>query len=154
MMRPVMREAFTNTLRQVLDSAQREARELNQEFVGTEHLFLGILRCVECDAESILREMQLEPGQLRAAVVRGLPRGSEPPVITGDLPLSPKAQRVINGAIVKAQALRQERISTRFLLLSLLDDPQTLVREALLAQGGDVNVLRQALVEAPDDEEA
>ena len=149
-----MREAFTNTLRQVLVSAQREARELNQEFVGTEHLFLGILRCVECDAESILREQQLEPGQLRPAVLRGLPRGTEPPVITGDLPLSPKAQRVINGAIVKAQALRQERISTRFLLLLLLDDPQTLVREALLAQGGDVNVLRQALVEAPDDEEA
>jgi ATP-dependent Clp protease ATP-binding subunit ClpC len=153
MMRGVMREAFTNTLRQVLDSAQREARELNQEFVGTEHLFLGILRCVECDAESILREQQLEPGQLRPIILRGLPRGAEPPVVTGDLPLSPKAQRVINGAIVKAQALRQERISTRFLLLSLLDDPQTLVREALMAQGGDVNLLRQALVEAPDDEE-
>src|SRR5206468_11546701 len=42
---------------------------------------------------------------------------------------SPKAQRVINGAIVKAQALREAKISTRYLLLSLLDDPETLVQK-------------------------
>ena len=53
----------------------------------------------------------------------------------------------------KAQALREEKISTRFMLLSLLDDPQTLVREAICVNGGDINMLRQALVETPDEEE-
>ena len=152
-MMPGMREAITATLRQVFQSAQEEARAHNQEFVGTEHLFLGLIRCQECEAEHVLREQELEPSQLRAVVQRGLPRGSEPPVIMGDLPLSPKAQRVINGAIVKAQALREAKISTRYLLLSLLDDPETLVREAIDDGGGDVNQLRQALVETPEDEE-
>jgi ATP-dependent Clp protease ATP-binding subunit ClpC len=149
-----MREVFTTTLRQVLDGAQREARELNQEFVGTEHLFLGLLRSTGCEADATLRELSLSPPDLRGAVLGTLPRGEEPPVVTGDLPLSPKAQRVINGAIVKAQALREEKIGTRFLLLSLLDDPQTVIRDALLRSGGDVNLLRQALVEAPDEEES
>ena len=152
-MMPPMHEDFTKTLRQSLVAAQREAREHQQEFVGTEHLFLGVIRCEDCEAERILRQQHLNPSQLRASILRDLPHAGEPPVIAGDLPLSPKAQRVINGAIVKAQALRESRITTRFMLLSLLDDPQTLVREAISACGGDVNQLRQALVETPGDEE-
>ena len=148
-----MREGFTKTVRHTLAMAQREARTHNQEFVGTEHLFLGTIHCQECEAERILQQQHLSPNQLRSAVVRDLPMGPEAPVISGDLPLSPKAQRVINGAIVKAQALREEKISTRFVLLSLLDDPQTLVREAICMHGGDINMLRQALVETPDEEE-
>src|SRR5438270_7179082 len=107
-----MREGFTRTVRHILERAQREAREHNQEFVGTEHLFLGTIQCQECEAERILQQQHLNPNQLRSAVVRDLPMGPEAPVISGDLPLSPKAQRVINGAIVKAQALREEKIST------------------------------------------
>src|SRR5438552_1317143 len=121
-----MREAFTKTARHILELAQREARAHNQEFVGTEHLFLGVIHCQECEAERILRQQHLDPKHLRSAVLRDLPIGSEPPVISGDLPLSPKAQRAINSAIVTAQALREERISTRFLLLSLVDEPHTL----------------------------
>jgi ATP-dependent Clp protease ATP-binding subunit ClpC len=149
-----MREAFTPTLKQTLDYAQREARAHNQEFVGTDHLFLAVIHCHDCEAERVLRLQHLNPAELRAVVMRDLPKADESPVISGELPLSPKAQRVINGAIVKAQALRESRISTRFLLLSLLDEPNTLVRSAISAEGGDVNQLRQALVETPGDEEA
>ena len=148
-----MREAFTRTLRQVMGFAQQEARERHQEFVGTEHLFLAALRCRECEAETTLRLMGLNPDQLRDVVRKGLPTGEEPPIISGDLPLSPKAQRIINAAIVKAQALREERITTRYLLLALVDEPNTLIRDAIEDAGGDVNVLRQALVESPQDDE-
>jgi ATP-dependent Clp protease ATP-binding subunit ClpA len=148
-----MREGFTRTLRQVMSFAQQEARTHRQEFVGTEHLFIGVLRCHDCEAETVLAEAGLDPARLRDHVARDLPTGDDAPVITGDLPLSPKAQRTINGAIVKAQALRESQISTRFLLLSLVDEPQTLIREALQLQGGDVNQLRQALVEAPTEAE-
>jgi ATP-dependent Clp protease ATP-binding subunit ClpA len=86
-------------------------------------------------------------------VQHDLPTAADTPVISGDLPLSPKAQRAIHGAIAKAQALRETRISTRFLMLSLLDEPHTLVRGAINAGGGDINQLRQALVESPTDEE-
>lgn len=148
-----MREAFTRTLQHVVQLAQREARDLNQEFVGTEHLFLGVMRCEDCEAEQVLAQVGLDPRKMRLAVLRELPRGDEPPVVRGDLPLTPKAQRVINGAIVKAQALREPKISTRFLLLSLIDEPNTLVREAIGSGSGEINQLRQALVESAVDEE-
>lgn len=146
-----MREAFTDTLRKTLQRAQHEARKHNQEFVGTEHLFLSVIECEDCEAERVLRLQHLNPAELRSAVMHDLPTGTNVPVITGELPLSPKAQRVINSAIVKAQALREPRISTRFLLLSLFDEGHTLIRSAIRAAGGDINQLRQALVESPMD---
>ncbi len=148
-----MREGFTRTLRQVMSFAQQEARDRRQEFVGTEHLFLAVLRCHDCEAEAIFRHLHMDPANLKASVARGLPVGTDVPVITGELPLSPKAQRIINGAIVKAQALRQEKISTRFLLLSLVDEPHTLIRDAIQAEGGEVNLMRQVLVEPAQDDE-
>lgn len=149
-----MREAFTETLRHTLEVAQREARAHRQEFVGTDHLFLAVIGCEDCEAERILQSQHLPPKQLRLAVLKDLPTGDEAPVISGELPFSPKAQRAINGAVVKAQALREMRISTRFLLLSLLDEPQTLVRSAISGEGGDINQLKQALVETPGEDES
>lgn len=148
-----MREAFTFTLRLTLDRSQHSAREHNQEFVGTEHLFLSVIACQDCEAERILRLQHLNPTELKSSILNDLPTAADVPIITGELPLSPKAQRVINGAIVKAQAVRESRISTRFLLLSLLDEDHTLIRSAIGAAGGDVNQLREALVESPGDEE-
>lgn len=146
-----MREAFTHTLRQTLERAQHEARDHKQEFVGTDHLFLSVIECEDCEAERVLRMQHLSPMQLRSVIMHDLPTATDAPVISGDLPLSPKAQRVINSAIVKAQTLREPKISTRFLLLSLLDEAHTLIRSAISDAGGDVNQLRQALVESPMD---
>jgi ATP-dependent Clp protease ATP-binding subunit ClpA len=100
-----------------------------------------------------LRQAHLDSAVLQQVLSRDLPTAGESPLITGDLPLTPKAQRAIQGAIVKAQALHEQRISTRHLLLSLLDEVQSLVREAIIDSGSDVNVLRHALVETPPDEE-
>ena len=148
-----MREGFTNTLKEVMDTAQHEARQHRQEYVSTEALFLSVISCHNCEAAGILRQAKLDSKALREFVSRSMPTANEEPVVTGDLPLTPKAQRMIQGAIVKAQALREPKISTRHLLLSLLDDPQTAIREALNAVTGDVNVLRHALVDSPDEEE-
>src|SRR6185295_1755079 len=106
-----MRQGFTDTLRHVIASAQEGARKLNQEFVGTEHLLLGILECDSCEASRALHRNGLEPARLRAAMMRILPKGAQPPVVTGDLPITPKAQRTINSAIVKSQTLREPRVS-------------------------------------------
>jgi ATP-dependent Clp protease ATP-binding subunit ClpC len=143
-----MRETFTNTLRSALAGAQAAARSHNQDFVGTEHLMLGLL---DGDGEAVraLRGAHADPPRLRAQVDDGLPRGVEPPVVTGDLPLSPKAQRVINGALVKAQSLREPTVSTRLLLLSLLDEVPPAVATALAACGVDTEALVAKLAERP-----
>src|SRR5947207_1499858 len=117
-----MREALTQTFRLALQSAQSAARQLHQDFVGTEHLMLGLLG-TDGDAARAMRSAHADPAQVNTALRAALPCGAEPPVVTGDLPLSPKAQRIVNGAIVKAQAMRVTQVSTRFLLLSLLDEP-------------------------------
>ena len=117
-----MREAFSQTLRQALHVAQQEARRHNQEFVSTEILFLAVIKCRDCEAERILQLARIDTEVLRSVLSRDLPTASEAPLITGDLPLSPKAQRAIEGAISKAQALREHRISTRHFLLALLDE--------------------------------
>jgi ATP-dependent Clp protease ATP-binding subunit ClpA len=149
---PGMREDFTKTLRKSLEMAQREARERKQEFVSTEALFLGVIACRDCEAERILRQAHLDTDAMRDFIIDSLPTASKDPHVLGDLPLSPNAQRSIQGAILKAQALRESNVSTRHLLLALLDEPKTVLREALHANNGDVNVLRHALVEMEEEE--
>jgi ATP-dependent Clp protease ATP-binding subunit ClpC len=148
-----MREALTDAFRLALQTAQSSARELNQDFVGTEHLMLGLLG-IDGEAARAMRAAHGDPEQVKSALRAALPRGEESPVVTGDLPLSPKAQRIVNGAIVKAQAMRETRVSTRFLLLSLLDEPDTAVREAMNKAGTDVDTLQRKLAERPPTTEA
>ena len=148
-----MHAAFTNTLRQAVDRAQQKARQLNQEFVGTEHLFLSLLDDDACEAARALRLQNLNPRQLRSALVAQLPQGKHPPVISGDLPLSPKAQRAINTAIVKAQSLGDKAISTRLLFLTLLDQPDSLLVQILRSGGADNDALQRFLAARPEESE-
>jgi ATP-dependent Clp protease ATP-binding subunit ClpC len=133
-----MREQFTDSLRRALEIAQAEARRLNQEFVGSEHLLLGLLACETCMHDTLLK---------------ALPRSQEDPVVTGQLPLSPKSQRLINEAIVKARALRQPRVSTRFLLIAILDEPNTISREVFRDAGADLDQLQRKLATHREENE-
>ena len=144
-----MRQNLSETLRGMLAEAQKEARLLNQDFVSTEHLLLGVVRCDTCEAARALRAAEVDVGELRAALMHVLPRGKEDPVVTGDLPLSPKAQRVINNAIVKAQSLREKQVTTRLVVLALLDEQDTALRRAFRETGADMDLLTRKLAERP-----
>ena len=87
-----MRLGFTETLSAALLHADERARQLGQEFVGTEHVLLGILAGKSGDA---YRALQAETNidQLLPKLTRALPKETEQPLVTGRLPLSPKAQR-------------------------------------------------------------
>jgi ATP-dependent Clp protease ATP-binding subunit ClpC len=142
-----MREEFTDNLRRALDKAQDEARALNQDFVGTEHLLLGILEVEDSEAVAGLRLANVGLRELREKLVEVLPKGAEDPVVTGSLPLSPKARRVVNGALVNAQTAGLSRVSSRMLLVSLLDDCETVVRSVLRGVGADIEHLQRVLVQ-------
>jgi ATP-dependent Clp protease ATP-binding subunit ClpC len=149
-----MREHLSETARHVLAGAQGEARALNQEFVGSEHLLLGIAGCGDCEAARLLAQSHVDSAKVRAELLRALPKGEQPPGVTGDLPLSPKVQRIIQNALVRAQALREQTVSTRLLLLSLLDEPGTVLRSAMRAAGADCDQLLGKLAERPGQAEA
>jgi ATP-dependent Clp protease ATP-binding subunit ClpC len=142
-----MREEFTTCLRLALDKAQEEARGLNQDFVSTEHLLLGLIGGDDSEAVNGLRLAGVEIGELRNALLEALPRPGETPVVTGHLPLSPKARQIINAALVKAQTHGLPRVSSRLLLVSLLDDCEPVVRTAMRDVGTDLDHLQRVLVQ-------
>lgn len=134
----------------MLEQAQAEARKLHQEFVGTEHLTLGLLVGGESEALRLLQTHHATADRLRSSLLRDMPKEAQASAVTGSLPVSPKAQRVINQAIVRAQELQQERVTTRLALLALLEEPDTLLRDALRAGGVDVDQLTRKLAEKPE----
>jgi ATP-dependent Clp protease ATP-binding subunit ClpC len=142
-----MREEFTAGLKNSLEKAQDAARGLNQDFVSTEHLLLGLMDVPESEAVAGLKLAEVDLPELRERLTTSLPRGAAPPVVTGNLPLSPKAKRVINTSLVRAQTSGQSRVSSRLLLASLLDECETVVREAMRDSGADIDHLQRVLMQ-------
>jgi ATP-dependent Clp protease ATP-binding subunit ClpC len=147
-------QTLTDNARKVLDQAQAEARALNQEFVGTEHLLLAVLHVPGTQALRILRQQHVDKDALRSQLLSVMSYSDNAPVVTGPLPLSPKAQRVVNAALVMARSLREPKLSTRVLLLSLMDEQGTPFLKALRETGADVEQLLRILAEKPSDAEA
>lgn len=142
-----MPQPATETLTRAFAAAQREAQQLNQEFVGTEHLALALLDDDKSEAVRILRQMNVESGFVRNALLHTLPSGKEPPVITGDLPMSPKAQRLLTNAIVAAQNAGRANVATRHLLGAILSEAAGVVCESVRRSGADAAELAKALRE-------
>jgi ATP-dependent Clp protease ATP-binding subunit ClpC len=154
-----MREVFSSQLRGVLDRAQEAARALGQDYVGSEHLMLGLLEADgggggPSEAADALRRHEVDVASLRRRLSDALPHGAEPVVVQGSLPLSPKSKQAVDGALTKARSACSDRVSTRLLLLALLDEPETLIRQSLRDEGADLDTLRQLLAEPPAQAEA
>jgi ATP-dependent Clp protease ATP-binding subunit ClpC len=148
-----MQPVLTDSARKVLDDAQKEARALNQEFVGTEHMLLAMLACSHCQVSRLLRQHHVDRDSVRAQLLAVMDFAETSPNVTGNLPLSAKAQRAINNAVVMSRSLREPKISTRVLLLSLMEEPKTAFFQALRDTGVDVEQLLRALAEKPTDTE-
>lgn len=138
---------LTESMRKVLQQAQVEARHLNQEFVSTEHLLLALLHSEHSDVSRVLRSRHVDTELLRTQISEFLPFSESAPKVSGDLPLSPKAQRLINSAVVKSRALREPKLCTRVFMQTLLDEGNPLLEGAIRAAGTTVNDLREALSE-------
>jgi ATP-dependent Clp protease ATP-binding subunit ClpC len=147
-----MRHAFTEALSAALIHADEEARRLGQEFVGAEHLFLGLL-AADCDALRSLKS-QASPAELRK-ILRGLlPRNAHPELVTGRLPLSPKATKIVNLAISEACGANISLVSTRWLLHAILIRNVRAVAQALSQAGADADQLSRVLLQSEKSAEA
>ncbi len=123
-------DRFTKRARRVLTLAQEEALRLNHNYIGTEHLLLGLVREENGVAVKVLRELGVEPSQVIRAVERTVGRGERTPF--GKPTLAPRTKRVVELAIDEARLMGHHYIGTEHLLLGL-------VREG---EGIAVNVLR------------
>lgn len=148
-----MRDTLTDTLRLAIERARVEARNLDHEFAGTEHLLLGILHFGGSDAVRALIAAGADADDVRSAILRGMPRVDPTGHPADPLPLSPKARRAINAATIRARAMRRRRVNTALLLLDLVDEPRTAAQQALFEVGADLAQLKRALAHRPDPAE-
>jgi ATP-dependent Clp protease ATP-binding subunit ClpC len=110
-------ERFTERARQVVVLAQEEARALRHNYIGTEHILLGLIREEEGLAATALRELDVQLEDVRAQVVLIVGRGGE--TVTGQIPFTPRAKKVLELALRERLSLGHDDIGTEHILLGL-----------------------------------
>src|SRR5215210_1659040 len=111
-------ERFTDAARAVVVAAQEEAHDFAHNYIGTEHLLLGLLRDERSVAANALRTLGLDLAAAREGVERIVGRGSGTPV--GNVPFTPRTKKVLELALREALSLRYEHIESEHLLLAIL----------------------------------
>ena len=139
-----MFERFTERARQVVVLAQDEARALRHNYIGTEHLLLGLLREEEGIAARVLGELGVTVDEVRAQVGRIVGQGDEE-VDTGQIPFTPRAKKVLELALREAQALGHQYIGTEHVLLGLLRLTSGTAHVALRDLGIDMQSVRKTI---------
>jgi ATP-dependent Clp protease ATP-binding subunit ClpA len=144
--RPVMNGYnFTERVRKVLAMARVEAAELHHEYVGTEHILLGILREGEGVANRALRNLGVDEQQLRTAVVDYAKPGHNP-TTAPDLPYTSRGKKVLELAMSEARQFGHSYVGTEHLLLGLLREEKGIAGQVLIAAGVNVDNTRHAVL--------
>jgi ATP-dependent Clp protease ATP-binding subunit ClpA len=137
-------ERFTERARQVVVLAQDEARELKHNYIGTEHLLLGLLREEQGLAARVLESLDVTLGEVRAQVERIIGRGDE--VHTGQIPFTPRAKKVLELSLREAMALKHNYTGTEHLLLGLVRENEGVAALILLDFGADAELIRDTVL--------
>src|SRR5438270_3900704 len=140
-----MFERFTERARQVVVLAQEEARTLKHNYIGTEHILLGLLREEEGLAASVLESLDITAARVRAQVVRIVGSGEE--VMRGQIPFSPRAKKVLELGLREALALGHDYIGTEHILLGLVRENEGAAARILLDFDIDAEVVHAKLYE-------
>ena len=111
-------DKFTDHARRVLTLAQDEAQRFNHDYIGTEHLLLGLVREEDGTAARVLQNLRIDLAKVRTATEFIIGRGDTP--VGGEVGLTPRAKRVIELSITEARTLDHHYIGTEHLLLGLV----------------------------------
>jgi ATP-dependent Clp protease ATP-binding subunit ClpC len=133
-------DRFTKRARRVLTLAQEEAQRLNHNYIGTEHLLLGLVREENGVAVRVLRELGVDPKQVRERVERTVGRGQR--AMYGKLSLTPRTKRVIELAVDEARRLGHHYIGTEHLLLGLVRAGEGVAVDVLRGLGVGLDKVR------------
>jgi len=140
-----MFERFTDRARRVVVLAQDEARGLNHNYIGTEHLLLGLITEGEGVAAKALDMMDIKRDDVRAAVVDIIGEGEKP--VEGHIPFTPRAKRVFELSLREALQLGHNYIGTEHLLLGLLKEGEGVAAQVLTKLGADLGQVRQTVIQ-------
>ena len=140
-----MFERFTDRARRVVVLAQDEARALNHNYIGTEHLLLGLIHEGEGVAAKALESMDVTLDKARAQVVEIIGEGQSAP--SGHIPFTPRAKKVLELSLREALQLSHNYIGTEHILLGLLREGEGVAVQALGNLDVDLAALRQAVMQ-------
>ncbi len=139
-----MFERFTERARQVVVLAQDEARALKHNYIGTEHILLGLLREQEGLAARVLEYLDITVEEVRAQVARIVGQGDE--VTTGQIPFTPRAKKVLDLALREALSLGHGYIGPEHILLGLVRENDGVGARILLDLGAGAEKVRDEII--------
>jgi ATP-dependent Clp protease ATP-binding subunit ClpC len=137
-------ERFTERARQVVVLAQDEARALKHNYIGTEHILLGLLREEEGLAARVLESLDITVEEVRAQIARIVGQGDE--VTTGQIPFTPRAKKVLELALREALSLGHNYIGTEHILLGLVRENEGVAARILLDFDADAEKIRNEII--------
>ena len=136
---------FTERARKVILLAKEEAKRFNHDYIGTEHILLGLVREGEGVAAAVLASFGLSPDKIRLEVEKLVQPGPAT-VVSGDLPFTPKAKKVIELAMEEARALGHNYIGTEHLLLGLIREGEGIASQVLMNLGLELDKVRDEVM--------
>jgi ATP-dependent Clp protease ATP-binding subunit ClpC len=140
-----MFEKFTERARRVIVLAQEEARMLSHNYIGTEHLLLGLIHEGEGVAARALASLGISLEDVRRNVEEMIPRGQHAP--SGHIPFTPRAKKVLELSLRESQQLGHDYIGTEHILLGLIREGEGVAAQVLVELGADLNRVRQQVLQ-------
>jgi ATP-dependent Clp protease ATP-binding subunit ClpC len=140
-----MFERFTDRARRVVVLAQEEARMLNHNYIGTEHILLGLIHEGEGVAAKALESMGTSLDAVRAQVEEIIGQGQQAP--SGHIPFTPRAKKVLELSLREALQLGHNYIGTEHILLGLIREGEGVAAQVLVKLGADLNRVRSTVIQ-------
>jgi len=137
---------FTERARKVIILAKEEARRFNHDYIGTEHILLGLIREGEGVASTVLQKLGLSLENIRLEIEKLVQPGPTTQII-GDIPFTPRAKKSLELAAEEARSLGHNYIGTEHLLLGLIREGEGIASQVLLNLGLDLNSVRNEVME-------
>src|SRR3954464_3974964 len=140
-----MFERFTDRARRVVVLAQEEARMLSHNYIGTEHILLGLIHEGEGVAAKALESLDISLEAVRAQVQEIIGQGQQAP--TGHIPFPPRAKKVLEYSLREALQLGHSYIGTEHILLGLIREGEGVAAQVLVKLGAELNKVRQQVIQ-------
>ena len=140
-----MFERFTDRARKVMALANQEAQRFNHEYIGTEHVLLGLVKEGSGVGATVLKNLDVDIKKLRLEVEKQVKSG--PDMVTmGKLPQTPRAKKVIEYAIEEARSLNHNYVGTEHILLGILRETEGIAAQVLMSVGLKLEEVRQEVL--------
>ena len=140
-----MFERFTDRARKVMALANQEAQRFNHEYIGTEHILLGLVKEGSGVGANVLKNLDVDIKKLRLEIEKLVKSG--PDMVTmGKLPQTPRAKKVIEYAIEEARSLNHNYVGTEHILLGLLRETEGIAAQVMMNLGLKLEDVRQEVL--------